>query len=49
MKGLKGHLIEYRNKDPIKYNYFLKTGVGDNKMAYYMHSSRILIGLVVEN
>jgi len=47
MKGLKGHLIEYRNIDPTKYNYFLKVTMGNSRMAYYMHPSRILIGLVV--
>jgi hypothetical protein len=45
MKGVKGHLIEYKNPNPAKFNYFIKANVGNQAIRYYMHDSRILLGL----
>jgi len=48
MKGIKGHLIEYPNPDPKKYNYFLKLNVGSQAVMVYMQPSRIILGLTRE-
>lgn len=48
IKGTKGHLIEYKNLNPAKYNYFMKANVGGKAMIYFMHDSRILIGRTLE-
>ena len=44
----KGHLIEYQNLDPSKYDYILRINIGDKKICYYMHDSRILCGLTMK-
>jgi len=45
MKGVKGHLIEYKNPDPKKYDIIFRASIGDNSVNLYMHESRILVGL----
>jgi hypothetical protein len=45
MKGIKGHLIEFRNENPQKYNYFLRANIDKQFVNYYMHDSRIILGL----
>ena len=45
MKGRKGHLIEFKNKKPSEYNYLMRVSIGSSRISYYMHSSRILMGL----
>jgi hypothetical protein len=47
MVGKKGHLIEYKNNNPEKYNYFLRLNIGNRRLGYYMHGSRILCGLTM--
>jgi len=49
MKGVKGHLIEYRNTNPSQYNYLLKANIGKQFLTYYMHSSRIIMGITRES
>jgi hypothetical protein len=48
MKGIKGHLIEFKNESPSKYNYFLRANIGRQMVNYYMHDSRIILGLTRE-
>lgn len=47
MKGLKGYILEYKNRDPQKYDCFLQVTLDGKYLDYYMHASRILIGRVV--
>jgi hypothetical protein len=49
LRGVKGHLLEYKNIKPEKYDYFLRVNVGKKQMFYYMHSSRIIMGKTVEH
>lgn len=48
MKGVKGHLIEYRNPNPSQYDFILMSNVGNHFLNYYMHDSRIILGLTRE-
>lgn len=48
MKGIKGHLLEFRNENPAKFNYFLRANVGRQFVNYYMHDTRIILGLTRE-
>lgn len=48
MKGIKGHLIEFRNPDPEKYDFLMKANIGKQIVTYYMHDSRIILGLTRE-
>ena len=43
----KGHVIEYKNPNPEKYNYLLRINIGTKRIAYYMHRGRILAGLTI--
>jgi len=45
MKGIKGHLLEYKNTNTNKYDYILKANIGKQSIRYYMHASRIILGL----
>jgi hypothetical protein len=45
MRYIKGHLIEYKNKNSNDFNYILRGSVGKEEISYYMHDSRIMIGL----
>lgn len=47
MRGRKGHLVEYKNLKPEKYDYLMRANVGNKRMSYYMHASRILIGRTI--
>jgi hypothetical protein len=49
LRGVKGHLLEYRNPDPTKYNCFFSANVGKQAVDYYIHGSRILLGLTEED
>lgn len=49
MKGIKGHLIEFRNNNPEKYDYLMKANIGKQVVTYYMHDSRIILGLTRES
>jgi hypothetical protein len=49
MKGVKGHLIEYRNPNPSQYDFILMANVGSQMLNYYMHPSRIILGLTRES
>jgi hypothetical protein len=44
----KGHIIEYKNHRPEKYNYLLRINIGSRRIAYYMHGSRIMAGLTLQ-
>lgn len=46
---MKGHLVEYRNPNPQKYNFILSANIGKQMVDYYMHDSRILLGLTEED
>lgn len=48
MKGIKGHLIEFRNPSPEIYNFLMKANIGKQVVTYYMHDSRIMLGLTRE-
>ncbi len=49
LRGVKGHLLEYSNPDPSKYNCFFSANVGKQAIDYYIHGSRILLGLTEED
>lgn len=49
MKGVKGHLVEYRNPDPQRYNCIITANFGKQIVDYYMHDSRILLGFTEED
>ena len=48
MKGIKGHLNEFRNSNPEKYDFLMKANIGKQVVTYYMHDSRIMLGLTRE-
>lgn len=37
IKGIKGHLIEYNNPNPNKYDIIFKASVGNQSINIYMH------------
>ena len=45
----KGHLIEYKNSDPVNFDYMLGVNIGTDRIWYFMHESRILMGLTVNH
>jgi hypothetical protein len=49
MRGIKGHLVEFKNTNPQKYNYFIRSNIGSSPINYYIHDSRIILGLTREN
>ena len=37
MRGIKGHLVEFKNKAPEKYDFLMRANVGNQMVTYYMH------------
>lgn len=48
MRGIKGHLVEFKNRAPEKYDYLMRANIGKQMVTYYMHQSRIILGLTRE-